>query len=411
MTNVTDTDIDREGTMQVQQALQQQVPGIIISDAAGNPLRAEVSYRGFDASPVNGRSQGIAVYQNGVRINEAFGDTVKWDVIPSNAIASVSVVSNNPSFGLNALGGAISILMKDGFTYQGAEIDVMGGSFGRAQIGVQAGGSSGNASVYVAGEAMKDDSFRDFSESEVKRFYGDIGLKGSLAESHFSLTAAKNEFGASAAAPIELLERDWSNTFTTPQTTNLEVFMPTISGTVKATNTLTVSALGYYRDYKNSVVDGNVTELEECDDDNGTPGDLTDDVERFCPEDSDNFIRDAVTGELLEADDFEEPLGTIDRLNTKSESWVLQSKDKRSRRCLGARTCSSRAHPTTTAARTTRHRANSGKFSPNTWFRGLASPSLTMMATLLPTTISRSAPAIWTPKIPTGASTSRMLST
>ena len=35
VTNVTDTDIDREGTMQVQQALQQQVPGIIISDAAG----------------------------------------------------------------------------------------------------------------------------------------------------------------------------------------------------------------------------------------------------------------------------------------------------------------------------------------------------------------------------------------
>src|SRR5262249_43020069 len=157
--------------------------------------------------------------------------------IPSNAIASLSVVSNNPSFGLNALGGAISILMKDGFSYQGAEIDVMAGSFGRAQVGVQAGASSGNASVYVAGEAMKDDSFRDFSESEVKRFYGDIGLKGSLAEFHFSLTAAKNEFGASAAAPIELLERDWSNTFTTPQTTDLEVFMPTISGTVKATNT------------------------------------------------------------------------------------------------------------------------------------------------------------------------------
>ena len=85
------------------------MPGIIISDAAGNPLRAELSYRGFDASPVSGRSQGLAVYQNGVRINEAFGDVVNWDVIPSNAIASMSVVSNNPSFGLNALGGAVSI--------------------------------------------------------------------------------------------------------------------------------------------------------------------------------------------------------------------------------------------------------------------------------------------------------------
>jgi outer membrane receptor protein involved in Fe transport len=322
VTNVTDSDIDREGTMQVQQALQQQVPGVIISDAAGNPLRAEVSYRGFDASPVSGRSQGVAVYQNGVRINESFGDTVQWDVIPSNAVASLSVVANNPSFGLNALGGAISILMKDGFSCQGGEVDIMAGSFGRAQIGAQAGASSGNASVYVATEGITDDSFRDFSESEVKRFYGDLGLRGSFAEVHLSLTAAKNEFGASAAAPVELLERDWSNTFTTPQTTNLEVFMPTLSGTVKATSTLTLSGVGYYRNFKNHVVDGNVTELEECDDGG---------IQRLCPEDNDtDFVRNAATGALLEADDFDEPRGTLDRLNTESESWggVIEGQEK-----------------------------------------------------------------------------------
>ena len=97
--------------------------------------------------------------------------------------------------------------MKDGFSYQGGEVDVMAGSFGRRQIGVQAGGSSGNAGVYVAGEGIEDDGFRDFSDSEVKRFYGDLGLKGSFAEVHFSLTAADNHFGATAAAPVELLER------------------------------------------------------------------------------------------------------------------------------------------------------------------------------------------------------------
>ncbi len=265
VTNVTDTDIEHEGTGSIQQTLQQRVPGIIISDAAGNPLRAELSFRGFDASPVSGRAQGLAVYQNGVRINEAFGDVVNWDVIPSNAISSMSVVSNNPSFGLNALGGAVSILMKDGFSYQGGEVDIMGGSFGRRQVGVQAGGSSGNAAAYVAGEWFEDDGFRDFSASEVRRFYGDLGLKGTFAEVHFNLTAADNHFGATAAAPVELLERSWSNTFTSPQTTDLEVYMPTISASVKATNTLTLSGVGYYRRFKNRVVDGNVTEIEECD--------------------------------------------------------------------------------------------------------------------------------------------------
>ncbi len=322
VSNVTDTEIEREGTGSVQQALQQQVPGVIISDAAGNPLRAEVSFRGFDASPVSGRAQGLAVYQNGVRINEAFGDTVYWDVIPSNAIASMSVVSNNPSFGLNALGGAVSILMKDGFSYQGAEIDLMGGSFGRRQVGVQAGAASDNAGIYVATEAIEDDGFRDFSDSEVKRFYGDVGLKGSFAEVHFNLTAAKNEFGVTTAAPVELLARDWSNTFTSPQVNSLEVLMPTLSASVKATDTLTVSGVGYYRRLKNSVVDGNLTEIEECEE----PGNLG----FLCLKETggEEVVQD--TNGFAIPDPGLDPLGSIERLNTDSRSWggALEAQEK-----------------------------------------------------------------------------------
>lgn len=337
-TTVTDDEIKREGTMQVQQALQQQVPGIIVSDAAGNPLRAEVSFRGFDASPVSGRSQGLAVYQNGVRINEAFGDTVQWDVIPSNAIAGMSVVSNNPSFGLNALGGAVSILMKDGFSYQGGEIDVMAGSFGRGQIGVQAGVAKGGIGLYVAAEGITEDGFRDFSDSEVKRFYGDLGLKSDNAEVHFSLTAAKNEFGASAAAPVELLERSWSNTFTTPQNTNLEVLMPTLSAKVQATDTLTVAGVGYYRHYKNRVVDGNVTEADECSAGNPNVPVGEDEDDFLClPDDAGNagagaILRRASNFQPINIDDegLDEPFGTLDRLSTNSNSWggVLEAQEK-----------------------------------------------------------------------------------
>jgi len=74
-----------------------------------------------------------------VRINEAFGDTVNWDLIPTAAIQSVAVVANNPAFGLNALGGAINVQMKNGFSYHGTEIDTMGGSFGRVQSSAQWG--------------------------------------------------------------------------------------------------------------------------------------------------------------------------------------------------------------------------------------------------------------------------------
>ena len=90
-------------------------PSVDVQDVAGNPFQPDVSFRGFDASSVSGAPQGLAVYQNRMRINEAFGDTVNWDLTPMTAVRTIDVISNNPAFGLNALGGARSIQMKDGF--------------------------------------------------------------------------------------------------------------------------------------------------------------------------------------------------------------------------------------------------------------------------------------------------------
>jgi iron complex outermembrane receptor protein len=62
------------------------------------------------------------VYQNGSRVNEAFGDVVQWDTIPEFAIDSIQLIpGSNPAFGLNALGGALSVRMKNGFDFQGNE--------------------------------------------------------------------------------------------------------------------------------------------------------------------------------------------------------------------------------------------------------------------------------------------------
>ena len=60
------------------------------SDAQGNAYQRSLQYRGFDSSPVNGAAQGLAVYQNGVRINESFGDIVNWDFLPDNAISGIT---------------------------------------------------------------------------------------------------------------------------------------------------------------------------------------------------------------------------------------------------------------------------------------------------------------------------------
>ena len=256
--------IARTGSLNIADALQQQVPGIIVSDTTGNPFQPDIQFRGFVASPVAGTPQGLAVYQNGVRVNEAFGDTVNWDLIPTAAIRSVTVVTNNPAFGLNALGGAVNVLMKNGFNYQGAEINTMGGSFGRVQSSAQWGKQIDNFSVYGALEGLRDGGFRNFSESKVRRFYGDVGYKTDSSEFHLNMGVASNNFGAAAAVPVELLQKYWGATYTTPQTTANRVGYANLTGKVDVTPTWTIDGSAHVRVFQQKTVDGNPTATQPC---------------------------------------------------------------------------------------------------------------------------------------------------
>ena len=55
-----------------------------VNQIQGNPYQPNVTYRGFTASPLLGEPQGLSVFQDGVRINQPFGDVVSWDLIPSS---------------------------------------------------------------------------------------------------------------------------------------------------------------------------------------------------------------------------------------------------------------------------------------------------------------------------------------
>ncbi len=263
--NVVDANqIKQTGSLNVGDALQKYVPGIVVNEVAGNPFQPNIQFRGFVASPVAGTPQGLAVYQNGVRINEAFGDTVNWDLIPTAAIKSVTVVTNNPAFGLNALGGAVNVQMKDGFNYHGAEIDTMGGSFGRIQSSAQWGKQVDNFAVYGALEGLHDDGFRNFSASNVRRFYGDVGAKSDSGEFHINMGAADNNFGAAATVPMELLQQYWGATYTTPQTSENRVGYVNLTGKVEATPTWTIDGSAHVRIFDQKTQDGNPTGTQPC---------------------------------------------------------------------------------------------------------------------------------------------------
>lgn len=257
--------IKRTGSLNVTDALRDNIAGVSISEVTGNPFQPNVEFRGFVASPVTGTPQGLAVYQNGVRINEAFSDAVNWDLIPTAAIRSVTLVTNNPAFGLNALGGAINLQMKDGFTYQGAELDVMGGSFGRLQGSAQWGKQvDQNYGIYAALEGLHDNGFRNFSQSDVRRFYSDVGYKAGDSEFHVNMGVAKNDFGANATAPAELLDKYWGATYTTPQISSNRVGYLNLTAKADATPTWTLEGTAHVRRYEQKIVDGNPTNVDAC---------------------------------------------------------------------------------------------------------------------------------------------------
>lgn len=263
--NIVDVNqIQRTQSLNIADALQKYVPGIIVSEVTGNPFQPDVQFRGFVASPVAGTPQGLAVYQNGVRINEAFGDMVHWDLIPTAAIRSVAVVTNNPAFGLNALGGAVNVQMKNGFNYRGAEIDTMGGSFGRMQSSAQWGKQVDNFSLYGALEALHDDGFRNFSASNVRRFYSDVGYKNDVSEVHINMGVADNNFGAAATVPIELLQQYYGATYTTPQTSTNRVGYFNLTGKVEATPAWTVEGGAHVRVFDQRTLDSNPTGTQPC---------------------------------------------------------------------------------------------------------------------------------------------------
>jgi outer membrane receptor protein involved in Fe transport len=300
--------IKRTGSLNIADALQQQVPGIVVSEVSGNPFQPDVQFRGFVASPIAGTPQGLAVYQNGVRVNEAFGDTVNWDLIPTAAIRSVTVVTNNPAFGLNALGGAVNVQMKDGFSYHGAEIDTMGGSFGRIQSSAQWGKQIGDFAVYGALEGLHDGGFRNFSASNVRRFYGDIGFKNDAAEFHVNLGVADNKFGATATAPVELLQQYWGATYTSPQITTNRVGYVNLTGKMEATPTWTIEGSAHVRVFDHKAVDGNPTGTQPC----------AADPTQLCFGDSSTLANGLNGAQLANPFDPNDVLGEIDRTTTRS---------------------------------------------------------------------------------------------
>jgi iron complex outermembrane receptor protein len=266
---LTDRDITRDGNADALRALNEAVPGVTLDAAAGNPFQPNLFYHGFQASPLQGNPQGLAVYLNGARFNQAFGDTVNWDLVPDLAIDRMNLVGSNPVFGLNALGGALSVQMKNGFTYHGTEIDLLGGSFAKYQGELQYGVESGNVAAYLAASGLHEGGWRDLQSSDLGNFYGDIGWRGERGEVHASITAAQTRLNGPGTSPVQLLAVDPAAQFTAPNLITNKYTQFNVSGTYDISDHTSVQGDLYYDYLLQKVYNGNVPNVAPCNDGSG----------------------------------------------------------------------------------------------------------------------------------------------
>jgi outer membrane receptor protein involved in Fe transport len=262
-------DIDRTGIPTLTGAILDNIPGATVNDTEGNIFQPDILFRGFTASPTAGASEGLAVYVNGARFNDAFGDTVNWDLIPSLAIDTVNVEASNPVFGLNALGGSVNVQMKNGFTFHGGDFTGYGGSYGRGSGSLQYGQQVGNFAIYAAGEITHDDGFRQTSASDIYRLFTDLGWRSDVAELHLGITAADNTLGNPGATPVQALDAKIDNIFTAPNEVYNKYVGVNLNGTYTLNDTTSLQGVAYFQNLTQRIPNGITEEVAPCNDGTG----------------------------------------------------------------------------------------------------------------------------------------------
>jgi iron complex outermembrane receptor protein len=236
-----------------------------INEAQNNPLQPDVRFRGYTASPLLGLPQGLAVYQNGARINEPLGDAVNWDLIPQSAINSISLISGaNPVFGLNTLGGALAIQMKNGFNYQGHGGAVSGGSYDRLTVNGESGGNNDVFGYYINVHYFQEDGWRDDSVSDALNLWGSLSWRGENSTADAGFAYGKSDLRGNGPSPVGLLNVDREVVFTSPDITENDMQMVTLEGTHFFNPEIQLAGDFFYRQNDTDAFNGDASEFRAC---------------------------------------------------------------------------------------------------------------------------------------------------
>jgi len=296
------------------EALDARLGSVTINDVQSNPLQPDLQYRGFTASPLLGTPQGLALYQNGVRINEPFGDVVQWDLIPTFALLDVQLIPGaSPVYGLNALGGSLVLRMKDGFRAPGYHVDGLAGSFGRLRASAEYGRVFGDWAVYAGASAFGEQGFRDKSQSSAQNVYTDLRYRSAGREVGISTTLASTDLNGNGPAPIELLRRDPAAVYTWPDNTRNTLAMLNLDAKQQLSARVALLGLGYLRHSQRKTQNGDAAEFSLC----PTAG-----ADSFLCDEAGNPARDEANRRIATQEPFDALFNTTQTLSDGYGAWL-----------------------------------------------------------------------------------------
>lgn len=257
-------DMQEQGSLSIADFMNSNLLGVSVNETQNNPYQPDILFRGFSASPLLGTPQGLSVFQDGVRVNEPFGDAVNWDLIPVNAIAGINLIpGSNPVFGLNTLGGSLAVTTKNGRTHQGGAIETSFGSWSRKTVAAEFGGVSADDSIdyFIAGNYFDEDGWRDHSPTEVKQIFGKVGWQNQTSRLELSYTGADNDMIGNGLIQKELMDEFGRETINTKpdQTENTLSFL-NLNGSHWFNDDVQLTANTYFRDSKRKTLNGDVND-------------------------------------------------------------------------------------------------------------------------------------------------------
>jgi outer membrane receptor protein involved in Fe transport len=180
--------------------------GVSLTNQTGSPSQSDIRLRGFALSPVVGVPQGVSVFVDGVRVNEADASQVHLSLVPGGAVDHIELIRGPVgAFGRNSLAGALNIVTRRA-SERSVEMELEGGSYGLWSGSLAASGSASGFDGFVVGSYDRSTGWRQLSNTEERSLFAKVGRRGERTDAWLSYTFASHSLSGPGPLPESWLE-------------------------------------------------------------------------------------------------------------------------------------------------------------------------------------------------------------